>query len=95
MDEIIPEKIILTVTGKDNLGVVSAVLNFLAENKINVEDIKQTIMFKNFVMIITCNLKTMNISFGEFRENIKYLAKEINMEIAIQNTSIASKILTH
>ena len=52
MEENDSNQIIITVTGKDKVGIVSAVSNCLAQNKVNIEDIKQTIMQDNFVMIM-------------------------------------------
>lgn len=91
MDEINPDKIVLTVCGDDKIGIVSAVSKHLAKNGINIEDIKQTVMFGNFVMIMTCNLKNLNISYEDFREDIEILSKELNMEIAIQNTGLPKR----
>ena len=61
MSEIDTNQIIITVTGKDKVGIVASVSNALANNKVNIEDIKQTIMQDNFVMIMLCNIEKMEI----------------------------------
>ena len=85
-------QIIITVTGKDKVGIVSAISNSLAEHKVNIEDIKQTIMQDNFVMIMLCNIEKMEVSFKEFKDNILKLSTELGMEIWVQKKEIFDKM---
>ena len=94
MNEIDTNQIIITVTGKDKVGIVSAVSNALANNKVNIEDIKQTIMQDNFVMIMLCNIEKMEVSFKEFKDNILKLSQELGMEIWVQKKEIFDKMHT-
>ncbi len=87
-------QIIITVTGKDKVGIVSAVSNSLAEHKVNIEDIKQTIMQDNFVMIMLCNIEKMEVSFKEFKDDILKLSSELGMEIWVQKKEIFDKMHT-
>lgn len=87
-------QIIITVTGKDKVGIVSAISNSLAEHKVNIEDIKQTIMQDNFVMIMLCNIEKMELSFKEFKDNILKLSTELGMEIWVQKKEIFDKMHT-
>ena len=64
-------KIIITVTGIDKVGIVSAVSACLAEHSVNIEDIKQTIMQDNFVMIMLCDIKKIKVSFKEAGKKTK------------------------
>ena len=63
-------KIIITVVGNDKVGIVAAVSNKLAQMQVNIEDIKQTIMQNNFAMIMLCDIKDMNLSFKDFKDEI-------------------------
>ena len=85
-------QIIITVTGKDKVGIVAKVSNCIAQNSVNIEDIKQTIMQDNFVMIMLCNISKMQVSFKEFKENILQLANELGMEIWVQKKDIFDKM---
>lgn len=87
-------QIIITVTGKDKVGIVSAVSHALADKKVNIEDIKQTIMQDNFVMIMLCNISKMEVSFKEFKDDILNLSKELGMEIWVQKKEIFDKMHT-
>ena len=94
MNEIDTNQIIITVTGKDKVGIVSAVSNTLASFKVNIEDIKQTIMQDNFVMIMLCNIEKMEVSFKEFKDNLLNLSNELGMEIWVQKKDIFDKMHT-
>ena len=94
MNEIDTNQIIITVTGKDKVGIVASVSNALANNKVNIEDIKQTIMQDNFVMIMLCNIEKMEVSFKEFKDNILALSNELGMEIWVQKKDIFDKMHT-
>ena len=94
MENLEENQIIITVAGKDKVGIVAAVSNRLAQNKVNIEDIKQTIMQDNFVMIMLCSIEGMNVSFKEFKDDIQELSKELNMEIWVQKKDIFDKMHT-
>ena len=87
-------QIIITVSGKDKVGIVASVSNCLAKYKVNIEDIKQTIMQDNFVMIMLCNIEKMEVSFKEFKDNILKLSTELGMEIWVQKKEIFDKMHT-
>lgn len=87
-------QVIITVSGQDKVGIVAAVSSRLAKNKVNIEDIKQTIMQDNFVMIMLCDIKNMEVSFREFKEDILELSQELNMEIWVQKKEIFDKMHT-
>ncbi|MBQ8476482.1 ACT domain-containing protein [bacterium] len=87
-------QIIITVVGRDKVGIVAAVSNKLAHYKVNIEDIKQTIMQDSFCMIMLCDIKNMNVSFKEFKDGILELSQELAMEIWIQKKDLFDKMHT-
>lgn len=87
-------EVIITVTGKDKVGIVSAVSHCLCEYCVNIEDIKQTIMQDNFVMIMLCDIEKMSTSFKEFKDNLVALGTELKMEIWVQKKEIFDKMHT-
>ena len=86
--------IIITVVGTDKVGIVASVANHLAKNKVNIEDIKQTIMQDNFAMIMLCDIKNMNSNFKEFKDDLMALSNELDMEIWIQKKDLFDKMHT-
>ena len=94
MDENSSKQIIITVTGKDKVGIDSAISKCLAKNQVNIEDIKQTIMQDNFVMIMLCSIEKIAVSFKDFKDDLLNLGEELGMEIWVQKKDIFDKMHT-
>ena len=94
MEDFNSNQIIITVTGKDKVGIVSAISNRLASFDVNIEDIKQTIMQDNFVMIMLCDISKMSKTFKDFKDNMMKLSEELKMEIWVQKKDIFDKMHT-
>lgn len=87
-------QIIITVSGQDKVGIVAKVSSKLCEFSVNIEDIKQTIMQDNFVMIMLCDISKLQVSFKEFKDNLMKLSEELEMEIWVQKKDIFDKMHT-
>ena len=62
------DKIIVTVSGVDNIGIVAKVTATMAQYSVNIEDIKQTLMQGHFVMFMLCNISNSKSTFKEIKE---------------------------
>ena len=82
------DKIIITISGKDKVGIVAKIANTLADLNVNIEDIKQTIMQDYFVMMVLCSIKDAKKSFQEIKEGIVNSGKELDMEVWVQKKEI-------
>ena len=82
------DKIIITISGKDKVGIVAKIANTLADLNVNIEDIKQTIMQDYFVMMMLCSIKDEKKSFKEIKEGIVNSGKELDMEVWVQKKEI-------
>ena len=87
-------KIIITVSGQDKVGIVASISNLLAQYNVNIEDIKQTIMQENFVMMMLCDIQNLQVSFKEFKDAVLKVSEEIKMEIWVQKKDIFDKMHT-
>ena len=87
-------QVIITVSGNDKIGIVAGVSNKLLQFSVNIEDIKQTIMQDNFVMMMLCDIEKMEVSFKEFKEAMLNLGEELGMEIWVQKKDIFDKMHT-
>ena len=67
MSEINENKVIITVSGNDKVGIVSTVSAVLAQNNVNIEDIKQTLMQGHFVMFMLCCIENSKLSFKDLK----------------------------
>ena len=78
------KKTILTVVGKDSVGIIAKVCTYLAENKINILDISQTIVqgFFNMMMIVDTNEATK--SLDEISDDLDKIGEEIGVRIQVQ-----------
>ncbi len=81
---------IITVVGSDKVGIIASVSSFLAEHKINIADITQTILSGNFVMMMMVNFDNATISIDELRTQMSKKAEEMGVEINIMNEKVFS-----
>ena len=79
---------IVTVIGKDRVGIIAAVCIKLAEMNINVLDISQTIMQGNFTMIMAVDVSQSTATFAEIRDALAELGREMELSIRIQREEI-------
>ena len=82
--EVLKMKGIITVIGKDKVGIIYKVTKVLAEKKVNVEDISQTIMQDYFTMMMMVNLSNMDCDFKELKKSLESLGEEIGLSIKVQ-----------
>ncbi len=88
------EKIIVTVTGQDKTGIVAKISATLAENNVNIEDIKQTIMQDYFVMMMLCNISDSKESFATIKDRLTTAASTLKMTIWVQRKEIFDRMHT-
>lgn len=82
------KKTIITVVGKDTVGIIAKVCTYLADNQINILDISQTIVqdFFNMMMIVDTNLTDKD--FGVIVDELAKLGEEIGVVIKCQKEEI-------
>lgn len=85
-------KTIITVVGKDTVGIIARVCTYLAENKINILDISQTIVQGYFNMMMIVDTNQMEKRFGEMAEEMKALGESIGVDIKCQKEEIFDKM---
>lgn len=80
---------IVTVLGRDRVGIIASVSNRLSELSINILDITQTVMEDNiFVMLMLVDLSEAALSFHEVKENLRLLGEAQHVSIRIQSEEI-------
>ena len=75
---------IVTVIGRDRVGIIHHVTGLLAENNVNILDISQTIMQEYFTMIMLVDTALCRISFSELSEVLADAGEKMNLSIRIQ-----------
>lgn len=79
---------ILTVIGIDKIGIIARVSQLLAANRINIVDIRQTIVDDFFTMILVADFKECPRSFAEIQKELDLLGEEIGVQIKMQNEEL-------
>ncbi|MBR1536922.1 MAG: ACT domain-containing protein [Treponema sp.] len=83
---------IITVVGSDKVGIIARVSALLAEHKINIADITQTILSGNFVMMMMVSLSEANISIDELRTILTKTSEEMCVEINVMAEKVFSSM---
>ena len=85
-------KIIITVSGSDKVGIVSGISTVLAKYKVNIEDIKQTLMQGHFVMFMLCDIEHAEVNFKELKNILVEEGNKLEVEIWVQKKGIFEKM---
>ena len=82
------KKTIITVTGKDTVGIIARVCVYLAKHNVNIEDISQTILQDYFHMMMITDTSRSEKTTAEMAEDLKKLGEEIGVMIHCQREDI-------
>lgn len=85
---IINMRAIVTVIGKDQVGIIAHVCNALADSSVNVLDISQTVLEEYFTMIMLVDTGKCTVSFEELSLLLKNAGEEKKLVIRIQREDI-------
>lgn len=86
------QRAIITVVGRDAVGIIAKVCTYLSENHINILDISQTITGGYFNMMMVADLSGSARKFAEVRTDLDEIGKSIGVQIHIQLEEIFDKM---
>ncbi len=81
-------KTIITVVGKDTVGIIAKVCTYLSENGVNVLDISQTIVSGYFNMMMIVDMTKVAKAFADCQKDLDVLGEEISVSIKCQKAEI-------
>ena len=81
-------KLVVTIVGKDRVGIIAMVSNILAENNVNILSINQNIMDGFFNMVMIAEMGEGTIKLAELQKILSDKGREINLEIKAQHQDI-------
>ena len=81
-------KAIVTVVGKDRVGIIAAVCAKLAEFNVNVLDISQTVMQGYFTMMMAVEVSGCNVPLAELAQRMDELGASMGLSIRVQREDI-------
>ena len=86
------KKTIITVVGKDTVGIIAKVCTYLADTSINILDISQTIVSGYFNMMMIVDTSESIKSFGDMADDLEALGEKIGVAIKCQKEEIFDKM---
>lgn len=81
-------KAIVTVIGKDSVGIIARVADLLSAEGVNIEDISQTILQDYFVMIMMADISQARCDIGGLSVKLDALGEKIGVSVKIQHEDL-------
>ena len=81
-------KAVITVTGKDSVGIIARVSAKCAECGANIVDISQSVLKEYFAMVMVAEIDTLNIPFAQFVDALSELGKSLGLAIYTMHEDI-------
>ncbi|MCL2832028.1 MAG: ACT domain-containing protein [Treponema sp.] len=81
---------IITVVGADKVGIIAKVSAFLAERDINIEDISQTVLSGNFVMMMMVSFSATSSALAVVKEELAGLGRQMQVSINMMHEGVFS-----
>ena len=85
-------KCVITVVGKDTVGIIAKVCTYLAETNINILDISQTIVQGYFNMMMVTDMELAEKELGDMFEELEAIGNDIGVTIHCQRAEIFEKM---
>ena len=81
-------KAVLTVVGKDSVGILAKVSKGCAEYNVNITEVSQSVLSDMFCMIMICDITHIKCDFGDFADKMKVLGDSMSMSIHVMHEDI-------
>ena len=79
---------VITVVGKDSVGILAKVSAKCSESNVNVHDVTQSVLEDMFCMIMITDITNINKSFGDFSTEMDALGKDMGLSIHVMHETI-------
>ncbi len=76
-------KIVISVIGKDTVGIIAKVSAICAESNVNIIDITQSVLQDMFVMVMLSDASALSCPFAQFSDKLKALGAENSLDIRV------------
>ena len=81
-------KAVITVTGKDSVGIVARVSTLCAQYNANIVDITQSVLSEYFAMIVLAEIDTLSVPFSAFADALAASGREVGLDIRAMHEDI-------
>ena len=79
---------ILTITGRDRVGIIARIATAMAKANINIVDVSQKIMEKYFVMSMACDITAATVDMETIQKSLHKIARDMELNITFQHENI-------
>ncbi|MHC4783938.1 MAG: ACT domain-containing protein [Planctomycetota bacterium] len=79
---------IVTVTGKDKVGIIARISNIMAKANVNIVDVSQRIMEEYFVMTMACDITDATANMDKLHQQLGKFGREMDLQITFQHENI-------
>lgn len=79
---------VITVVGKDAVGILAKVSTKCSESNVNVNEVTQSVLDDLFCMIMLCDISELNKPFGEFSEEMSKIGEGLGLSIHVMHETI-------
>ena len=86
------DKIVVTVVGKDKIGIIAGVCSYLSDSRINILDITQTIVDGYFNMMVIADITECSKGFELVSGELRELGEKIGVRVLAQKEEIFTKM---
>jgi ACT domain-containing protein len=81
-------KAVVTVTGKDSVGIIAKVSALCAEHNANIIDITQSVLSEYFAMIMLVEIDELKVPFADFADKMAETGREVGLDIRAMHEDI-------
>lgn len=81
-------KTIISVIGKDTVGIISKVSAVCSKYNVNIVDITQSVLQDMFVMVMLTEISELSCSFSDFSDEMKQLGTNLGLDIRVMHEDI-------
>lgn len=85
---------VITVVGKDTVGIIAEVTGLLSEHKVNVMDISQSILQEMFAMVMLVDISAADLPFDEFARMLESLGEKLGVKVHVMHEDIFTSMHT-
>jgi ACT domain-containing protein len=86
------DRTIITVVGKDTVGIIAAVCSYLADQQVNILDISQTIVQDYFNMMMIVDQSKCTVPFDTFSTDLTRIGEAKGVQVKCQREAIFDKM---
>lgn len=79
---------VITVVGKDTVGILAKISTFCASHNVSITDVTQTVLQDMFCMIMICDTEKVNCPFGEFVDEAAKIGEDNNLSVRVMHEDI-------